>query len=1239
MNRKKNLFFLIIIYLYPIIKNKTINEEKITQNSNEKSGIKYDIDKITDIFQNLNIPQNYNFIEETNAKVHIRDQGNCGSSWSIASTTALSYRYHKIGIDIDLSPQYPLSCYIRDCKNDNYGIDPQLNLVKNGTVSEECFPYSSENEIIEECPLSCKDGSELKKYYAKNAYKTPEIDNNNYYENVEIIIDQIYNYGPVVANIKVYDEIISINQSECKNKDYIFSLSNDKGSFKYSSVVIVGFGYLNSKYYWLIQNSKGPKYCDNGFMKIEFGEIGIENVAFSQPYIRTEPKDGQIVLETSSFSSRCELEIKEIDNKNNLIIDDSFEFFYENIITTDIFYFQCGVIILPKTKEKEINCYYEQNKLKYINYGPYAYQNYNVLTGNNLNIDIFFNEFDYYGAIEIKPVSSYAKQLYFSSEGKKFLLKLIPQNEERISLPSIFPSKSDHLALKDCNYFKFLDTYYISCSIKESEIIAFKYSSQNAYKDSLFYYGFCELLTTNVNVFRLDIKLYPIFIVEKFLLPNENSISEYSKFYFEGSIKGGLSGYNKANYNSFLTFVNIEMDSTNNNISIILNCEIYSIDELKKKFKAKCYIEQNKIILNKKKFKSINILPYFSPYIARDPFEVIISDKIEILNEYKKFGIKYDVDKINDIFKKLNIPQNYNFIEETQAKVHIRDQGDCGSCWTIASATALSYRYHKIGIDVDLSPQFPLSCYKKDCDGNLGIDPQLNLVKNGTVTEGCLPYSSDNGIIEDCPSSCKDGSEFKKYYAKNAFEVPKTDNNNYYENVEIIIDQIYNYGPVKSSINLYSDFISTPNCKDKNYIYSYDGKSISINSYHAVVIVGFGYLDSEYYWLIQNSYGKDFCDNGFMKIEFGEVGIENVAIIDPYIPSDSENKNNISIEFSSIKDECDIDISIPTNSLNNLKDSFEIIYKNEFEPFNYFYYQCGTFFSPISKEKTINCYYEKNRINFLENGYYKFHSLNGVRNDKDYFVYNNFENIRFKFNNNLENITTFFSMSKTYISNSESKIILQYNTFNKKLNKDFLPYIYPNKNENPLKDCDYLQFKNNKYIVCNIKDFEVNYFQQDYIDFYTSNLYYSNLCGVKKPAFLYVYQLDRTKYPVFYAQKLILPNEEEFSFSSKFILEGKIEGNLSEYNSVNHFFSLFINIEMETKVNNSYILDCNAYPIEEITTFRFECKLQITLPIKKKNCNKFYVLPYFIPNSDMILDKFEVIIPEEMEILNEFKKS
>ena len=238
MNNKNFVSFLIIIFLFTFNQNKIIIKEKITNSDSVKLGIKYDLDKINDIFEKLSIPKNYNFIEETNSKIYIREQGNCPSSWSIASATALSYRYHKVGIDVNLSPQYPLSCYLRDCKDNNYGIDAQLNLVKNGTVTEECFPYNSGNEKIEDCPSSCKDGSEFKKYYAKNAYQIPETNENNYYENVEIILDQIYNYGPVVSNIKVYEDFISLNQLECKKNDYIYSLSNENGIFQYGSAII-----------------------------------------------------------------------------------------------------------------------------------------------------------------------------------------------------------------------------------------------------------------------------------------------------------------------------------------------------------------------------------------------------------------------------------------------------------------------------------------------------------------------------------------------------------------------------------------------------------------------------------------------------------------------------------------------------------------------------------------------------------------------------------------------------------------------------------------------------------------------------------------------------------------------------------------------------------------------------------------------------------------------------------------
>lgn len=51
------------------------------------------------------------------------------------------------------------------------------------------------------------------------------------------------------------------------------------------------------------------------------------------------------------------------------------------------------------------------------------------------------------------------------------------------------------------------------------------------------------------------------------------------------------------------------------------------------------------------------------------------------------------------------------------------------------------------------------------------MDTIMNLNKNGTVTEECLPYSSQNGEVEECPTLCKDGSQIKKYYSKQGYSL------------------------------------------------------------------------------------------------------------------------------------------------------------------------------------------------------------------------------------------------------------------------------------------------------------------------------------------------------------------------------------------------------------------------------------------------------------------------------------
>jgi hypothetical protein len=45
---------------------------------------------------------------------------------------------------------------MKNCNGNNL-IDPFLSLTINGTLTEECLPFTSGARIIEECPSKCKD--------------------------------------------------------------------------------------------------------------------------------------------------------------------------------------------------------------------------------------------------------------------------------------------------------------------------------------------------------------------------------------------------------------------------------------------------------------------------------------------------------------------------------------------------------------------------------------------------------------------------------------------------------------------------------------------------------------------------------------------------------------------------------------------------------------------------------------------------------------------------------------------------------------------------------------------------------------------------------------------------------------------------------------------------------------------------------------------------------------------------
>ena len=580
--------------------------------------------------------------------------------------------------------------------------------------------------------------------------------------------------------------------------------------------------------------------------------------------------------------------------------------------------------------------------------------------------------------------------------------------------------------------------------------------------------------------------------------------------------------------------------------------------------------------------------------------------------------ITYDPAKVSEVIQKYNFPQNYNFIEAEKPQVHIKNQNSCGSCWAFASTTALSYRFHKLGIDVNLSPQYPISCKIKTCStGDYPIDSQFYLVKNGTVTEECFPYSSGDGVtIPECPTKCKDGSDLTKYYAKDVYAITNEYyQENYYDIVALIMDQLINHGPVVSSIDSYEDFhllrsSSSSNCA--NTIYKYNGNSKSKGK-HAIVIIGYGYKDSKYYWIIQNSWGEEFCDGGFAKIEFAQVSVEMVTFAEPYVPNNSTEKD-ISIKLS-VGGDCKI--KFDTN-LNDDENSFELNFKSDTSSESNFYYQCGLI--PIQNKNNGVCNY---------NHYY-------LNNYKGNYQYSNYQSLakKNKFNIDLSSgnkfyyygadlIRSMFYDGNFYVSEIGSKLFFLF----KPLNSDqrLASKIYINQNsQTNFSDCNVVKYQDGDYfvILCSITQNELNYIESSN----NKNLpiVYDILCGEKEVTNMIVHKLDKTKYPVFRVNKVVLPQGEELKSRSEFTLVANIEGSLSDYKSNNNVIGAIINVEYNNQ-NLLKFLECRISKPSSIQN-NFEIPCYYIGTTTKYNNVKLYQNTY----RKNATDPFEIIINNDI---------
>jgi len=263
-------------------------------------------------------------------------------------------------------------------------------------------------------------------------------------------------------------------------------------------------------------------------------------------------------------------------------------------------------------------------------------------------------------------------------------------------------------------------------------------------------------------------------------------------------------------------------------------------------------------------------------------------------DKQKLLGIKLsDQDKKNiatrtlkNITNKSNLPLSFDWRDQDGGLnliSEVKDQGYCGSCWAFATVGMMegSYNtYYNKPSDFNLSEQDLISCIEPNGCNGVSTDrfdqilTQLfdNDNQPKLTTERCLKYQAcdaqGNGACESGGIACSNSYSCR---VNNEFS-DQTLNRLPWGDIPAIKQALVNNGPVMVGMIVYEDFFMY-----KSGIYEhYTGYQVGG---HVVLIVGYGNYDGIDYWIVKNSWGKEWGENGYFRIKMGDSSsLENLFL-------------------------------------------------------------------------------------------------------------------------------------------------------------------------------------------------------------------------------------------------------------------------------------------------------------------------------------------------------------------------